>query len=256
MNEKNILAIVVGCLAIIGLYLGWVEYKTYSTEARKYELLLKEKEQENQLKLQQSEEQEAHKLAETERLKAEQLRKETEEKKHAEQLRLKAQAKQKITESLEKIRGAVESFGNGIIEKHDSQTVWTNQIKSASFSATTDSTYVYSYQTGAVKQKRVEILFQLENIANLKRKFIPFDAQKPEKGGYEYLEISTDYHQKDFEYCEYEENTSLCKNRKNIDSFLIFLSGKSMVEKTRTNFIQVKRLHYAETIEELKAYLE
>lgn len=252
MKEKNILLIVILSVLIVGTYLAWTEYRTYISETRKHEALLREKEQKNKLELQKSEEEEARKLVEAERIKATQQQRELEEKKQVEIIRLKAQAKKAITESLEEVRGTIEQFGNGIIEKHDSQTVWTNQIKNASFSATNDSTYVYSYQTGAVKQKRIEVLFRLKDIADLKRKFVPFESDKPKKGGYEYLEISTDYHKKDFEYCEYDDNKSLCKNRKNIDQFMIFLSGKSMVEKVRTNFMQVKKLHNAQTIEALK----
>lgn len=255
MTERTVLIVVLGCLGLIAIYLGWDEYKNYKNEARKHELLLQEREQATLLQLQKSEEEEARRLAEAERIRAEERAKEVLAQREAERLALQTQAQQTITEALKTIRGTVENFGNGIVERHDNQTVWTNQLKEASFSATSDSTFVYSYETGTVKSKRIEVLFRLENMGELKRNFVPFDFENIHKGGYEYLEVTTPFKQKDFEYCEYEEGKSLCKNRKNVGSFLIFLSGKSMVEKVREQFILIQRLHHAKSIEELKAIL-
>ncbi|MCU0390174.1 MAG: hypothetical protein MUE81_03580, partial [Thermoflexibacter sp.] len=224
-----------GVLGIIG-YLGWGQYQKSIEEERLFRLRLQADEQRHEKEMI-----EAQRKAEEEKKAAEEQKKlEHLQKIEAENQEIRQIISQKKSDALAQVKGLIESKGNGIIERQESEQVWSRKITEVALEIQ-DSICTYSYRTGTNGEITVEISFALSHLGNLK-----YIVEKTNKTNYDFLEINSKYEQKIFSYCEKSQGRDNCDKNKEISSFKIFMGDKKSSQGLLKNMELLKKLYGAD----------
>lgn len=232
MDRKTFFLVFVAVLGIVG-YLAWREYQKSTEEERQFRLRLQQDEQRHQKELLEAQ----RKIEEEKRLAEEQRKQEIRQRLEAENQEIAQIIAQKKTDALAQVKGIIESKGNGVIEKQESEQIWSRKITEVAFHSV-DSLCTYSYQTGLNGETLVEITFSLSQLGNIK----PV-VERTGKTNYDFLEVNAKYGQKIFTYCERGLDKDNCDKNKEINTFRIFLVDKKAVERLQKNLEVLKKLY-------------
>jgi hypothetical protein len=232
MDKKTFFLVLLAVISIVG-YLGWGQYQKSIEEDRQFRLHLQEDEQRHQKELIDVQ----RKVEEEKRLAEEQRKSEEERNLDTENKAIKQVILQKKVDTMARIKGMIESKGNGVIEKNEADQVWARKITEVALMHA-DSLWTYSYRTGIESEISIEINFNIKQLGNLK-----YTTEKSAKTNYDFLELTSKYEQKVFTYCEKAMNKSNCDKNKEINTFKIFLNNKKSVEILKENMEMLKKLY-------------
>jgi hypothetical protein len=243
MDRKTFFLVLLAVMGIMG-YLGWQEYKKSIDEDHQFRIRLQEDEQRHQKEMIEAQE----KLEEEKRLAEEAQKAEEQQKLEAENQEVLQAIFHKKMDALAQVKGIIESKGNGTIERHEADQVWTRKIVEVSFSHA-DSLCTYSYKTGIEGEMLVEINFNLSQLGNVK-----YEVEKSSKTNYDFLEVASKYEQKIFTYCEKGLQKTNCDKNKEVNTFKIFLADKKSAERLQKNMELLRKLYTTDFVTLKKMY--
>ncbi len=248
--DNRILALTLVAVAILGSLVIWTDYNRSQDAERQHQLLLDEKEKAFQLQVLEKKELEKQREDAQKRREEEEKRKELDRLAQAENEKIESEIRKKTLEAIQKIKGAVDSKGNGYVEKKDAEEIWTKQIKNAQVQLTENQQFEYSYQTGGNQETTVKITFVIEDVSDLRT-----ISEAHARGTYELLEIPAVYGQNLFRHCEHKKTENDCQKEKKISTFRIFLTDKKTVETVKEQFELLKKIQSLDAEARKKAYL-
>ena len=248
--DKQTFAVVIVIVALIVAYIGWSAYQTHTEAQHAYQVQLEhEKTEQERLKMEKQNLEQKMRKEQQQKQEEERLRKLEQEKNEKLNQETKNKIAQKTQEAIAKLKGLIESKGNGIIEKQDGDQVWQRTITDARLSLN-DSTLTYTYRTGLNDENVIQITFMLKQIG--KTKIISENAGRHTA---DYLEITSKFEQRVFNYCEHLIGKNQCDKQREINLFKVFFADRLSVIEAQDQMETIRKLRETDH-ETLKLWLE